>query len=50
MARRMGWTEEKGWGDSRLLACKSPVARSREIHRRIRDRMMGGGETGRRRV
>lgn len=39
MARRMGWTEEKGWGDSRLLACKSPVAWSRGIHRWIRGMM-----------
>lgn len=31
--------KEKGWGDSRLLARKSPVARSRGIHRRIRGRM-----------
>lgn len=37
----MGWTEEKGWGDSRLLA-KSPVERSRGIHRWIRGRMTGG--------
>jgi len=43
--------EEKGWGDSRLVACKSPVAaQSREIHRRIRDRMTRRGEMGRRRV
>lgn len=28
--------EEKGWGDSRLLACKSPADESRGIPRWIR--------------